>query len=196
MSTYEKTLIGRSIPLMEVDDEESDLNYDLISSAEIDADFVDIINHFDTEEFKSLFLNLYNEIKFLDIDRQRELCQKLVLKISEIYDFEFLPLLTFDNSDNVDDFLKFIEFIQYDYIDFLSIIITGLDFDLLKKDTDKFLTLNWVKINSNINNFKENNRLIILFLRTNNKEGLFEFIKSRIEKDKMLAILKSLERDL
>ncbi len=43
MSDYEKILIGESIPLEEVDDEESNLN-DMIPVAELNADLTTIIN--------------------------------------------------------------------------------------------------------------------------------------------------------
>jgi hypothetical protein len=195
MSNYEKILIGRSIPLDEVDDEESNLN-DLIPIAEIDADFVTIIDHLGTEEFKFIFLNLINEIKSLSFERQKELCQKLENKVLEIYDFEFSPILTFDNNEDINDFLEFIEFLEYDYIDFLANIIHGLDFNLLKKDLNNFLTLNFDKINLNINTYNNKNKIISVFIRTNNKVGLLSFIKSGLEKDKMLIMLKSLEGEL
>jgi len=198
MSDYEKILIGTSIPLDEVDDEEeSNLDY-MIPEAEIDADFIDIINHLGTEEFKFIFLNLINEINSLDFERQRELCQKLNDKVTEIYNFEFTPSLTFDNIEDINNFLKFIEFLEYEYIGIIAKIITGLDFDLLKKDVDKFLLLNFDKINIMINNLikNENNELISIFLRTNTKEGLITFLKSKLEKDKMLIVLKSLEGEL
>ena len=195
MSNYEKILIGRSIPLDEVDDEESNLN-DLIPIAEIDADFVDIINHLGTEEFKFIFLNLINEITSLSLERQRELCQKLENKVLEIYDFEFSPTITFDNIDIIKNFLRFIEFLEFDYIDFLANIIHGLDFDLLRKDLTKFLDLNFDKMSLKINTYDKENEIISLFLRTNNKDGLLSFIKNGLEKDKMLVILKSLEGEL
>jgi histidyl-tRNA synthetase len=197
MSSYEKTLIGDSIPLMEVDDEEdSNLTYEMISDAEINADFVDIVDNFGKEEFKEIFLNLYDEIESLEVEKQRYLCEKLIDKIYEIYEFEFSPMLTFDNEEDIDDFLKFIEFIEFDYIDFLAKIVTGLDLDQLKKDLNLFLVLNWNKIYDSILKFPEielNSELISIFFRTYNREGTFEFIKSRLEKDKMLVILKSME---
>ena len=194
MADYEKILIGESIPLDEVDDEESNLEY-MIPEAEIAADFATIINYFGTEEFKGLYLNLHNEIRSLDLEKQRELCEKLVNKISDIFTFDFFPQLTFDNENDIEDFLKFIEFIEFDYIDFLSEIIGGLDLTLLKKDMNSFLTLNWEELSSRINSYQKN-EIISKFLRTNNKEGLYEFIRSRLEKDKMLAILNSLEREM
>jgi len=195
MSEYEEILIGRSIPLDEVDDEESNLD-DLIPIAEIDADFSDIINHIGTEEFKFIFLNLFDEIMNLSFEKKRELCQKLTDKVFEVYNFEFSPLLSFDEEKDIDVFFKFIEFLEYDYLDIIAEIISGLDIDLLKKDTNKFLKQNIYKIYNNINKLISNkniNVLISIFLRTNNKEELLSFLESRMNRDKMLIILTSLQ---
>lgn len=194
MSDYEKILIGESIPLDQVDDEESNLDY-MIPEAELNADLTTIINYFGTEEFKGLYLNLYNEIRSFELEKQRELCEKLIIKISENYNFEFFPQLTFDNKNDTEEFFKFIEFLEYDYVDFLSEIISGLDLELLKKDINEFLTLNWNQLVLKINSYQKN-EIISKFLRTNNKEGLYDFIRSRLEKDKMLVILNSLEREM
>lgn len=194
MSDYEKILIGESIPLEEVDDEESNLD-DMIPEAELNADLTTIIKFFGTEEFKGLYLNLYNVIRSFELEKQRELCEKLISKISELYDFEFYPMLTFDNEDDIEIFLKFIEFLEYDYVDFLSEIISGLDLELLKKDLNKFLKLNLKQLSLRINLYQKN-EIISKFLRTNNKSGLYKFIRSRLEKDKMLVILNSLEREM
>jgi hypothetical protein len=195
MSQYEEILIGRSIPLDEVDDGESNLD-DLIPIAEIEADFADIISHLGTEDFKFIFLNLYDEIMNLPFEKKRELCQKLTDKIFEVYNFEFSPLLTFDEEKDIDEFFKFIEFLEYDYLDIITEIISGLDIDLLKKDTNKFLRQNIYKIYNNINKLiinKKINVLISIFLRTNNKEELLSFLESRMNRDKMLIILTSLQ---
>ena len=195
MSEYEEILIGRSIPLDEVDDDESNLD-DLIPIAEIEADFSDIISYLGTEEFKFIFLNLYDEIMNLPFEKKRELCQKLTDKIFEVYNFEFSPLLSFDEEKDIDVFFKFIEFLEYDYLDIIAEIISGLDIDLLKKDTNKFLKQNIYKIYNNINKLISNkniNVLISIFLRTNNKEELLSFLESRMNRDKMLIILTSLQ---
>lgn len=194
MSNYEKILIGNSIPLPEVDDEEYD---NQIINSEIDADFVAIIDSFNTEDFKHIYLNLCNEIRSLDIEKQRELCNKLVEKVKEEYDFEFTPILTFDAFEDVEKFLKFIEFIEYDYIDFFAKIIYGLDFNLLRKNLDKFIVFNWEKISNSIDNLinseEYNLGIISLFFRTNNKENIFKFIREKLSKEKMLIILKTYE---
>jgi hypothetical protein len=190
MDQYLKNLVGNSMHLMETDDEDD------IENPEEIADITDIVDHLNKPDFKFIYYNLYNEIMFLDFDRKRELCQKLELKFSEIYDFEFTPKLTFDSDDDLNLFLKFIEFIEFDYIDFIAKIITGLDFDLLRKSIDQFLNNNFENIYEKINKQLKNEidfKLISIFFRTNNKEGIREFISSVLSKDKMLIILKSME---
>ena len=76
-----------------------------------------------------------------------------------------------------------------------SISIDAKDLELLKKDINELLTLNWNQLVLKINSYQKN-EIISKFLRTNNKEGLYDFIRSRLEKDKMLVILNSLEREM
>lgn len=195
MSNYEKVLIGNSIPLPEMDDEEFD---NQIEYAEIDADSATLIDNFGNEEFKYIYLNLYNEIRSLEIEKLRELCYKFIEKIKEYYDFEFTPIVTFDSSETIEKFLKFVEFIEFDYIDFFAKIIHGLDFNLLRKNLDKFIVFYWDKINLSINSListNDINEMITLFFRTNNKENIFKFIRDRLSKDKMIIILKDLENN-
>lgn len=195
MGKYEENLISNSIHLMEVDDEEDVTIGDAIESADIS----DIIHNLGTDEFKYLYLNLYDEIRSLDFDKKKIFCQKMELKIEEIYNFKFYPLIEFNSDEDLNDFLKFIEFIEFDYIDYIACITSGLDYNLLKKNTDKFIELNWTNIESKINILIETKKIVGLissFFRTNNKEGMIEFIRVRLEKDKMLIILKMMEGEL
>jgi hypothetical protein len=82
----------------------------MIPVAELNADLTTIINYFGTEEFKGLYLNLYNEIRSFELEKQRELCEKLIIKISENYNFEFFPQLTFDNKNDTEEFLNLLNF--------------------------------------------------------------------------------------
>lgn len=195
MGKYEENLIANSMHLLEVDDEE-DLT---ISESENNADIVDIVDHFGTDEFKYLYLNLYDEIYNLDYEKKKIFCQKLELKITEYYNFEFTPFISFESNSTIENFLKFVEFLEFEYIDFIAKIISGLNFNLLKKDINQFIDENWTNIESKINFLVETKKiseLISNFFRTNNKEGMIEFVKSKLEKDKMLIILKSMEGEL
>jgi hypothetical protein len=196
MSKYEDILTGTSVPLLEVDDEDTNPEYNEISGAEVNADIVDIVDHLGTEDFQFLYLNLYTEIRTIPEEKQKELCTQLMDEFSKIYSFEFTPILTFDSSEDVEHFLKFIEFIEFDNIEFLSKLISGLNYDLLRKNTELFIESNWIQIEQKINNLTENGKnleLISNFFRTNNKNGIIDFLRTRLERNKMLVILKSME---
>jgi hypothetical protein len=197
MGDYEKILIGSSIPLMKVDDDEdSTLDENMINRAELEADFSEILNSFGTDEFKEIYLNLYNEIVSLDIEKKSDLIEKLCDKIYEVYNFEFIPKLEFNNENDINEFLKFIEFLEFDYIDFIAEVIKGLDLNLLKKDLNLFLKQNENNLISKVEFIiqKETySKIISNFFRTNNRNNVLEFLKLKLEKSKMLIILKSIE---
>lgn len=196
MSDYEKTLIGDSIQLMEVDDEESE---DIIRTAEINADTGLILDNIGKDEFKEIYMNLSNEIKSLELEKKRELCEKILDKIYEVYDFEFTPKIEFNDEKTIEDFLKFIKEIEYDYIEFISSIIIGLDLTLLRKNTDLFIQQNIDKIFINIETLNEKgiiSGILSNFLRTNSKSGLIEFFTSRFNRDKMMIILNIMEKEI
>lgn len=194
MSNYKQDLIGNSIQLMEVDDEEFD--YDSIT---IKSDINDLVNNFGKEDFKDIFLNLNNEINMMNFENKRELCRKLTEKVYEVYNFEFPKKLDFDNERDVDNFLKFIKFLEFDYINEISLIITNLNIDLLKKDISLFLKQNLDNIISKIDFLINSNTFSMLiseFFRTNNKNNIINFLKSKFEKDKMIIILKMMEGEI
>lgn len=194
MGKYEENLISNSIPLMEVDDEEFDFD-----SIEINADILDLVDCFGTDEFKGIYENLSNEIKSLDLEKKRILCNKLMNKIFELYEFEFIPELTFDNEANMDDFLNFCKFLDYNYIRELSLIVEDFDLFLFKKDLDLFLEKYSDEIISKIDFLIDNDKfseLISEFFRTNNKDNIIIFLKPRLQKDKMIIILKTMEGDV
>lgn len=193
MPNYEEILTGTTVPAL---DENEPIGYDPIEETEINADIVDITDHLGTEDFQFLYLNLYHEIRLLDLERQKRLCEILLDEFTKIYSFEFTPQLFFESINDVENFLKFIEFIEFDYIDFLADIIKGLDLSLLKSNTETFLKQNWFKLDAKINNLIENekiSKLISIFLRTNNKKGILEFLQTRLDRSKMLVILKIME---
>ena len=187
MDQYLKNLVGNSMHLMEIGDEDD------IENPEEISDIIDLADNLGTPDFKFIYYNLYNEIQSLDSEKKRELCQKLEIKFSEIYDFEFTPKLTFDTTDDFNSFFEFIEFIEFNHIDFVAEVISGLDLVLLRKNHDEFVDTNCDNIYSKINNLIENEKisgLISIFFRTNNKDGVIEFIRSVLSKEKMLVILK------
>jgi hypothetical protein len=195
MGNYEKNLIGSAIPLMEVDDEESTLDSELIFNSEVNADLTELLDNIGKEEFQAIYQNLYNEIRALSIESKILFCEKLADKIYEVYDFEFYPKLDFNNENDVNNFLNFVEFLEFNYVSQLALIISGLDMNKLRRNFDLFFEEYEEQIMSKII-FLENEKfsgLISDFFRTNNRNGIIEFMKSRFERNKMMIILKTME---
>ena len=115
---------------------------------------------------------------------------------SELYEFEFIPELDFDSDLMCESFLKFIAFLQFNYIKEISLIITDMDFRLMKRDLDLFLEKYSDEIISKIDFLVDNHKfsmLISKFFRTNNKDNIIKFLKPRLQKDKMIIILETMK---
>jgi len=195
MGKYEENLIGKTTHLMEVDDEEDTSVYD----AEIFADTTELVDNINKEEFKYLYQNLYNEIMNMEIKDKRLFCEKLSDKIYDVYNFEFSPKLDFNDENEVNNFLKFVEFLEFDYIDQLALIINGLDMIKLRRDLDLFFKEYAEDIIIRIDFLLRVEKffgLISNFFRTNTKNGIIDFMKSRFERDKMIIILKTMEGEI
>lgn len=196
MSSYEKSLIMADVQLLEVDDEEQKSVDDIT----IQSDLLDLINNFGKDQFKEIYLNLYNEIRLMDIEKKKNFCNKLNEKIYEVYNFEFTPKLELINETEIEEFFEFIEFLEFDHISFIAEIIKDLDLNLLKNDLILFLNNNLKEILHRIDIFVNKNekkfKIISLFFRTNNRYNVIRFLKSKIEKRKMLIILKVMEGEV
>ena len=197
---YSKILVGTSIPLMEVDDEmEADLNGELIDYAKKSADFLEIINRIGEEDFKEIYFNLKHNIISSSIEEQKNLCREILKKISEVYDYTPNEKLNFDNIIVIKEIYDFIEFLEFDYIDFMGLLFKSFDLQKLKKDHDTVVEDNSEKLMDKIDSIlKITNYSLLInnFLRTNNRDNLISFIKEKLEKSKMMIILKIMEGEI
>jgi hypothetical protein len=187
-----KVLISDSEPLPEMGGE-IDGTDDLIANAEMNSSFIDIILSIGTPEFQYIFNNLINDIKELDIKDQITLCIHIIDRIKEVYGFEFLEKIDLSSIEDVNNVYDFIKFLEYDNVDFLTYLFSGIIIDIRKEPVRMILDKNWSEIESKIlsGNFS---RLIYLFLRTNNKEDLLDFLTSKATKNKTEITMNLLER--
>ena len=192
MDLSTKTLISSSEPLPEMEDE-YDGNDELIQNAEMQSSFIDIISSIGTEEFEYVYLNSINEIKKYDIKDQISLCLQILDKIKEIYKFEFLTNIEIITIGDVNNVYDFIEFLEFKNIDFLVSLFAGIVLDIRKEPVRMIIDSNWLEIESRIisGNFS---RMISLFLRTNNREDLLDFLTSKATKNKILITMNLYER--
>ena len=187
-----KTLIASSEPLPEMEDE-YDGQDELIQNSEMQSSFINIISSIGKEEFEYVYFSLINEIKLYDIKDQISFCEKILEKIKEVYNFEFLTNIEIIDNYDVNNVYDFIEFLEFKNIDFLVNLLTGIVLDIRRDPVRMIFDKNWLEIESRI--LKENlSQLITLFLRTNNREDLLDFLTSKATKNKILITMNLFER--
>jgi len=170
-----KVLIASSIPLEEVEDDQDEIDK-VIDSSEVKSDFIYILDSIGKSDFKQIYLATKNNVLKQSLKDQIELCRKILIKIKEVYNFEFIETIDIISIEDVKEVLEFLEFLEFDNFKILSDILYGLETDFRKIPLISFFNDNWVKIEEKINKNLFKNRLINLFFRTNNKQDLIDFL--------------------
>jgi len=190
----EKVLLGSSLPLYEVEEDE---DQDLAEKASLKYDMTSVIASLGTDDFKSIYVCLMPHIAEQLIEIQREFCHELLEKVEEVYHYVFPINLDFTGEYSVSDFYKFLEFLEFDYVDFLAGVWKLLPTSNLRTiNIASTCDLNSDIIISRVEEVIKNNvfsKLVSLFLRTYTKEYLIEFIAEKTSKDRMLVFLKTQE---
>lgn len=186
----EKTLLGDSLPLYEV---EEDFDRDVAEEASLRYDMISVLNSFGGGDFESVYMSLMPHIAEQPIDTQRKFCYELLNKIEKIYHYTFPINLDFVGEYSISDLYKFLEFLEFDYIDFLAKVWKLLAVDLKTMDIADYCKSNSELVISKVEQalqFEVVSKLVSLFLRTYTKEYLIEFIVEKSTKDRMLIFLK------
>jgi hypothetical protein len=192
MNNSTKVLLAYSEPLPETEDEYDGIS-GLIDDAEMRSDCVDFIESIEDAEFEHIYYNLINDIRKMDIQDQIQLCNGIMIKVKKLYNFEFLEKIELHTQSDCEDVYKFITFLEFDNIDFFVNLLEGLVVDIRKEPIRMIIDKNWLMIESKI--LKENlSRLIMLFLRTNNKSELIDFFVSKITMNKVIITMRLFER--
>jgi len=158
-----------------------------------------IVDSIGKVDFMSIYLNMINDVRQISIEKQIVLCGRIVDKIEEEFDFTFPMKIEFADTINIDRLYEFLEFLHKDYVDFLSSVWKLLGIDLRKLPVDKFCNENKKKIMEIVEFICQTSnysRLIMIFLRTNNKEKMIEFIKNKTLESRMLIVLAIMEKNL
>ena len=121
-------IILNSLPIPEDDDDF--FTDDILEKNFIVYDCQELIDSVGTSEFKSFYLNVIDDIKKLDIKKQKDLCRQLLSKTREIYKFDFFNTTTFDSMDEIESFYPFIEFIEFDNVEFVTEVIKIFNIDV------------------------------------------------------------------
>ena len=149
----------------------------------------DMIDAVGTDEFRYVYLAQLEDIQKQTIKLQRIFIEQMLIKIAEIYDFEFPVKITLDTIYDIQKGYSFIEFLEYKNYMFLSYVWKFLKSDIVHLDIEKYCNSNVDKIIKEIEEQTESHpqeELISFFLRTYYKEKVIQWfinqsIKFRVE---------------
>jgi len=172
----QKILSGNSIPIFTDNDEDSE-------TVELDAEIQymcqSIISSIGTVEFKTTFLSMLDRIRLVcKFDDERNLCNYILDKIKEVYDYE--PFIDFEikDDDDVWQVYNLIAFLEYNHRKFLIDMWKLMQPDMKNFDIELECKLKEDFILSYIKDVMERtsfSRMIYLFLGTNIKENLIKW---------------------
>lgn len=169
--------------------EDNILRYDLL-------EFLDAIGK---EEFKEVYRNFIIDIRLRPFDAQQTLCEKILKKISEIYDFEFPERVELENQYHFDSVYQFVKFISFDNIDFVGDVWKYLKMDPRRVNIEEFCYDKDTGLVEAITNQIETydyEQLFAIFLRTYIKDKLIRWFIEVTEKNKSLVSLRMIEGEI
>jgi hypothetical protein len=172
----QRILGGNSIPIFTDNDSDSE-------TVELDADkqymAQTIVASIGTNEFKESFLSMLDRIREIcTFDEQRDLCNYILDKIKEVYDYE--PFIDFEvkDDDDVWQVYNLIAFLEYNHKKFLIDMWKLMQPDMKNFDVEVECKLKEDFILSYIKDVMERtsfSRMIYLYLGTNIKENLIKW---------------------
>jgi len=177
------------------DDEQMDV---IEKQAIFESSMVDIIENIGEITFKNTYIDLLPDIQKETFKNRRIFCQRILERVSDVYDFTFPTILDITTETDIDNIHKFIEFIEYDNVLFLSLVWEMLKVNLMKIDIETFCKRNATKIIKEIDEQLEThyqNELITIFLRTYYKEKFIEWFIRESQRSRVFIQLEILERE-
>ncbi len=162
---------------------------ELVKTAILQSSQMDIIDNIGIDDFIYTYKELKNDILTYPFKNQKRFVERVLEKISEVYDFVFPMNINIYTMEDITDFYAFLEFLEYDNVKYISRVWKFLDVDIMKVDIKKYCKDNSNMIikecESQIESY-DLNEMISLFLRTYTKEKFIEWftkasIQSKIE---------------
>jgi hypothetical protein len=189
MEASERALLGGSMFIMGVEDEEQE---DRFEKASLDYSILSIIESIGNNNFKLVYWNEINNITDKDLSIQRMFCNRILSRVFEVYnDFSF-DNISLDSIVDINNVYSFIEFLEFDCLDFITSVWQFFDIDLRKINLDEFCKLHSNEI---IHEIIEQTKVYVLsrmtrdFLRTYNRDDLTNWFSDRSKRMKMDIIL-------
>ena len=184
-------------PEPEVDSDITQYEYTAVNMLKYDLlEFYDAIGK---EEFKEVYRNFITDIRLRPFDAQQALCEKIIKRILEIYDFEFPERVELENQYHFEEVYKLVKFIEFDNIDFIGDVWKYLKVDPRRVNIEQYCYDKDTELVEAITNQIEtydSEQLFAIFLRTYIKDKLIEWFIEVSEKNKSLVSLRMIEGEI
>jgi len=178
-------------PESEIDDDNFEKQ---IMDAENNYDGYNMIDAFDDDNFETIFkLNYHNILSFPPSDII-VICSMFVNKIKNSFNYQFTPILIFDNMTSVIEFFDFVKFIKFNNVSFLKKLCLELGMslnDIVKnKDLVNVKPTYMINVADNIADHYKYNKLIYNFITTHNRGDLINWIQDQYIKNRSEILLE------
>jgi len=157
MEDTKKIYLSSMIPIELLDDDDDLTPSEDVGNHFVQYEFIDLLENIGQEEFKETYLNFISDIKNQSFSNQRVLCNHIINKVQEVYNFEFPEKINIYSESDINDIFRFIEFLEYDNIDFLLDVLKGFNVDFLKVDPYEFCKDNQNEVIRQINFYDKYN---------------------------------------
>lgn len=160
--------------------------------------FFHIIENIGEEEFKAVYLSSIDNIRSFPFEDKRELCYMILEKLEDFYNFEFVIKININQDVDIENIFSLLEFLQFDYINFSADIIKLANIPTDAKNIEEFILVNSddvIKAIDSYTNLRSINEITKIFLRTYYKVKLIELFGDMIKKEKMLILLRVIEKE-
>jgi len=192
----QKAFIEAMVQYPEMDDDERMDEFE--DDAIYQSSSIDLQDTLGQVDFKFVYPILIKDIETATFDNQKIFCQKMLDKITEVYDFTFPEKPELTTNIEIKTCLEFIKFLEYDNIIFLSLVWQHLNINLLTLDIESYCNKNQNKIIKEVEEqleTHEQNELISNFLGTYYKSKFIEWFIENSNRSKTQIILEILERE-
>jgi len=176
-----KSILSATVSPIEPSDDDL-TQYEVSERSVVSYEMSELKDHIGTSEFKSLWMNFINEIRFQELNIQKDFCRDILSRMQEKYNFIFPEKVNISNKEEVEHIYKFIEFIEFDCIKFLVDIWFSLHVNFDKIDFEEYLTTNYEQVVKQIDSMLDTFNLLELTLN----------LIMTIESKRLISLLKDM----
>lgn len=146
MEDTKEIYLSAMIPPEYLDDDDDKTNSDFVDDALTQYEFIDLIETIGTLNFKETYFNIIDSIKNQSIENQKILCNHIIDKVQEVYNFDFPEKININGLSDINQIYDFIKFLEFDNIELFINVLREYNVDFHIIDVKDFCLENRDKI--------------------------------------------------